>query len=94
MFPINIAQIKSFKLDKIIKIFVWALLRNFQFNNKRKYEAVYFTDQSVISTDGLYIPNNVRVVDKITKSTLILINKVKLGIFLNIFSSSKFKNYR
>ena len=61
------------------------VLRNFQFNNKRKYEAVYFTDQSVISTDELFIPNNVRVVDKVTKSTLILINKVKLGIFLKHF---------
>ena len=85
MLPISISQINSFKPAKLIKIFIWAILRKFQFNNKKKYETVFFLDRNISSIENLYIPSDVKVVNKLTKSSLIFINEVKFRLILKHF---------
>ena len=85
MLPISISQINSFKPAKLIKIFIWAILRKFQFNNKKKYETVFFLDRNISSIENLYIPSDVKVINKLTKSSLIFINEVKFSLILKHF---------
>ena len=85
MLPISISQINSFKPANLIKIFTWAILRQFQFKNKKKYETVFFVDRNTSSIENLYKPNNVKVENKLTKSSLIFINKFKISLILKHF---------
>ena len=76
MFSISLSQIKSLSFKNLFKIFIWAIFRNFQHKNKKKYSSIFFVDKE--RDTNVYLPVNIETVENVQKNSLIIINKFKI----------------